>query len=365
MVNNKRRTWLLLFIATTVFIGAILISAIYADRQIVDYRVVKNDAKSLGIDSISLERTFVRYDSDHYRNIVNYGYDDPTRTAFFPLYPLSAYGLTMIGIPAGLALQLISTLFTIASAYILYRWLNFEIRDHDFKISPWQVLLIIGLFPTSLYLTIGYSESLFIFLTTSSLYAYRTNRFWLAGVCIALATATRVQGGALAVFFLLDYLSRHSWRFKLDKRIISILVAPIGLGAYMFYLNFIYGNPFQFIEAQQAWGRLSGNIIENLVNSFTPPYLWYVPVLAIMLYATKRYLGWIWFWYCLLFILIPVLSGRIDSLNRYILALPPLFLALAVWLETKPVWLRGFYLISSSMLLMWNIVFFFNGYWVG
>ena len=41
-----------------------------------------------------------------------------------------------------------------------------------------------------------------------------------------------------------------------------------------------------------------------------------------MLYAVYRYLGRAWLGYALVFISLPIASGRFDSLNRYMLAAP-------------------------------------------
>jgi hypothetical protein len=92
--------------------------------------------------------------------------------------------------------------------------------------------------------------------------------------------------------------------------------------------------------------------------------VWFLPVLFIGLWATYKFLGKSWFFYSLIFILIPLASGRLDSLSRYMLTLVPLFLGLALWLESKPKLVTTFYIISSAFLLAWSILLFTNNYWV-
>lgn len=212
-------------------------------------------------------------------------------------------------------------------------------------------------------MALGYTESLFFFLIVSALYAYRSGHYILAGILTIPLTATRVQGGAIAIFFLLDYLFAKKWSDW--RKLIPVVMAPLGLIFYMIYLTHTFGDPFAFIAAQQHWGRLSGNVLSNLVGSFTPVYAWFIPVAIFGLWAIKKYLGMSWFIFSLIFILIPLSSGRLDSLNRYMLTLPPLFLALTIYSSKAPSYIKYGYVISASFLLAWSIIFFVNNYWVG
>ena len=354
--------WVQSSAAALLFILSFVVIGVYADANLYNYTPDQTSqvfGRSVPADPLS---SFIRYDSFHYRTIATDGYTAPD-AAFFPLYPLLVKGVSYVtGSSISISLFITSFVFLIASAIVISYWLRYELKLRNSRLSPWAVITLIILFPTSFYLALGYSEGLFIFLTTASLFAYRKGHYWLAALTIAFATATRVQGGALAIFFLLDYLFSRKW---VDwEKLIPVVAAPIGLVAYMTYLWMTFGNPFEFISAQQNWGRLNGDVLENLISSLRPPYAWYIPVLGVMLWSVWKYLGKTWFIYCLIFILIPISSGRLDSLNRYMIALPPLFLALSLYLEAKPLQLRTFYIVTSVFLLAWNILLFTNDYWV-
>ncbi len=358
--------WVKIVALCLVFISVVYGAALYADKQVVDYLIEPPaTSEGLGIGDANLPRAVVRYDTNHYISIIDNGYTEVT-VAFFPMYPLIGKGLTALGLDTHFALITISIVFFIAATVVLYYWLDFELkkRGKKTKITAWFVLGLMAVFPTSFYLVIGYNESLFLFLLVSSLFAYRTGNYWLAGISIALLTATRVQGGALAVFFLADYLLSRQYKLQW-KKLIPISMSVLGLAAYMIWQWSHFGTPFAFIEAQKYWGRLDGNIIENLIGSFRPVYLWFVPVLGLMLYAVYKKLGLSWLIFSLVFVLIPLSSGRFDSLNRYMITLPVLFLALGLWLETKPSYITTAFYISSAILLSMNVIFFFNNYWVG
>jgi Gpi18-like mannosyltransferase len=359
---KKLPLWAASSLAALAFIITFIGIGIYADATLYNFTEPNAPSSGRGLPD-SFYATFLKYDGDHYKNIANNGYT-ALDTAFFPLYPLLVKGVSyMTGISVDMALFVISFAFLVASAIVVSYWIQFELKKRRSKLSHWTVLSLIAFFPTSFYLALGYTESLFIFVTIASLFAFRRGHYWLAAAFIALATATRVQGGALAIFFLLEYVMSRKWHDW--KKLIPVFAAPIGLVCYMIYLTVAFGNPFEFIAAQQNWGRLDGNIITNLISSFRTPYLWYLPVLGIMLWSVWRYLGKTWFVYCLIFILIPLSSGRLDSINRYIVGLPPLFLALSLYLETKPIQLRMLFIGSSIFLLAWNILLFTNTYWVG
>lgn len=332
----------------------------YADLQIVDY--TPEGAVPININAGS-DRPFHalnKWDANHYANIAENGYT-ANEVAFFPLYPLLVRGLTALGVPTKIALLAISWTFCLLATVVLLHWFKFELQQRKSKLSPWVPMLIFAVFPTSFYLGLGYSESMFIFLATLALLAYRKGWYWIAAVAMAFVTATRVQGGAIAVFFLIDFLMAQKRDYR---KLLPILCAGIGIGVYMIYLWNTFGNPFEFIAVQKNWGRLSGNPVQNLISSFTPVYLWYLPVLGLGLYATWKHLGFKWLAFSLIFILIPLASGRLDSLNRYMLALPVLFLALTLWFEQHGNKTKTAYVVSASFMLCWNIILFCNNYWV-
>lgn len=311
------------------------------------------------------QSTFLRYDSDHYHTIVSSGYNAQD-VAFFPLYPLLVRGVHIAtGLPVASSLLAVSVLAFCGTVIVMAYWLRFELRSRKVKLSPWMVVGLFLVFPTSFFLVLGYTESLFLLLTVSALYAYRTERYWLVTILLFFATLTRVQGGALAVLCLADYIALRRWKGEW-RRLLPIAGAVLGLASYMTYLYIDFGSPLAFIEAQRHWGRLGGNTLVNLISSFKPVYLWYLPILAYMLWAIRRYLGMTWLIYAAVFILIPLASGRLDSLNRYMLGLPILFLALALAFNDRrsPAWRRTAYIVSAAFLLAWSMLLFLNGYWV-
>lgn len=356
----------LLFILLFIAVGR------YSDTTIFDFAggVVDTSHGSsvVGNGWNGVEHAIFRYDAGHYMHLANQGYNRQ-EAAFFPLFPLAVRAIThLMHASPQTGVLLTSWIFAIAAAVVFYKWIEFELRNRKSKVSPWMALFLLAIFPTSFYMAAGYSESLFFFLSVSSLYAYRSKHYLLAGIFLAIATAARVQAGALAVFYLVDYLFEQPWRHHWPDKIklLPVVLSPLGIGSYMIFLWRAYHNPFEFIVAQHNWGRLSGNFVHNMLSSVTPPYLfWYVPVMLIFLWLIYKQLGKSWLIYSLVYLLIPLSSGRLDSLNRYLLALPPVFLALSLYEPVSPKHLKYIYIVSSGFILAWNVLLYTNNYWVG
>lgn len=348
-----------LFIIVTVIIG------IYADSSVYDLSS-SNTGAPTGRGIQNFEKTFVQYDGGNYVEVVNNGYTTHS-VAFFPLYPISIRALSNIsGLSPGMAALVINWFFSIVAAVLIFLWARFELKKRSEKVSPWAVLLLLAVYPTSFYFTLAYTEGMFITLIVASLYAFRTEKYVLAGVFGALAATTKVQGTFIAAFFFFEFCRYWYIQKKPNLKMLLSAAGPaIGLAVYMSYLYVTFGNAFAFIAAQHDWNRLASNPVVGLIKTFKPPYLWYLPLFAAGLWATLRYLGKSWFlWGCLL-MLVPIATGSFDSLNRYMMAFVPMFLALALWFNNASPKIKMAYIITSSMLLMWGILLFFNGYWVG
>jgi len=77
------------------------------------------------------------------------------------------------------------------------------------------------------------------------------DRWWLAGILGAAASATRAQGVLLVAFLIvLCFQKRRGW--------FSILLVPCGLAAFCVFLWRITGNPFAFAGIQSEWQRSAG-----------------------------------------------------------------------------------------------------------
>ncbi len=219
-----------------------------------------------------------RWDSVWYLQIAAHGYFNPASTNFYPLYPLLVglgTHLSDSAIVAGIA---ISVGATVAALTLLYR---LALMDLDRPAARMTVLLV-AVFPTSLFLSAVYPTSLFLLLTIAAVYAARRDRWALAGLCGSLSAATSSDGILLIVVLALIYLygprgraslqgRRRPWwrpRFPIQRDIAWLALVPAGLAAYLGYLTVAHGAPLvPFRAANQDWGHSFGPPLASIVKA--------------------------------------------------------------------------------------------------
>ena len=195
-----------------------------------------------------------RWDAIWYLEIADSGYEGArARSAFFPLYPLTVRAAGELGGGSRgarlVASYLVSLGAFLAALVLLYRLVSLELG----RPVAGPALLLISLFPASLYFGAPYSESLFLLVSVGAFYAARTERWAVAGVCAAAAAATRSAGVLLFLPLAVLYLQGHGRSLRPDAA--WLLLAPLGLAAYAGYLELATGHGLTFLDVQDAWYR--------------------------------------------------------------------------------------------------------------
>lgn len=215
-----------------------------------------------------------RWDSMWYLSIAATGYEpDPARSAFFPLYPLlvrvlAAPGI-LVGVPgdqarllAGVAISLAAL---VAGLWVVHRITVLELGRREARLA----VALVAFFPTALYFSAVYSESLFLALSAGSLYAGRLGRWGWAGALGGLAAATRNTGVLLVVALAVLYLygpradrpvaQRPATglipRHRLEGDALWLAAVPLGLLAYLAFLGAVVGDPWGPFSVGEQWHR--------------------------------------------------------------------------------------------------------------
>jgi hypothetical protein len=166
------------------------------------------------------------------------------------------------------ALLIVSHTF-LAGAFILLRTYT-RLRFPDKGPDMWNnTLLAFGVFPTTFFFRMTYTESMFVFLTIVALLGME--RKWplllIALVC-GLATATRPVGVALIPPFLIHLWQRaDSWRTIAWQSALLLPVSAWGLFAYMAYQDAVFGEPLAFARTQEHWFVLPGSVTTPKLQS--------------------------------------------------------------------------------------------------
>ena len=262
--------------------------------------------------------------------------------AYFPLYPLLLGFTSKLTGNLPLTGIVLSSLFFLFALIVLHRTVRsfgFEDQVAD------RTVFYIAAFPVSYFFSLAQTEALFLLLTVSCFCTARRGKWWLAGVCGGLASATRFAGVFLVIPMMLLYWQnqRVNGRLKVRWDICSLLLVPVGLFGFMIYLRSITGNAFAFSDVQVAWGHDLGGFWRPLFTYLSSPALvsvrWDFRLLNFAAAITALITGVILLrWKALAFslytfvsILVPLCyQATLQSIARYVLVIFPVFIVLAV-----------------------------------
>jgi hypothetical protein len=208
-----------------------------------------------------------RWDSVWYLTIAHDGYgsaSDHPQAAFYPLYPmLMRAGGWVVGSPltAGVAISLACFL---GALVLLHRLVELELGPQHAR----PTLLLVAFFPTALFFSAVYSESLFLLVTVGAFLAARRERWASAGALGALAALTRNSGVLLLVPLVVLFLygpraggapvlGRARWlpRYRLTPQLAWLAIAPLGLALYLGWSAIVLGDALAPFHAQELWMR--------------------------------------------------------------------------------------------------------------
>jgi hypothetical protein len=344
----------------------------------------------------------VAFDSEYYLSIAVVGYDDPDvgemhpedgsadiplNYAFMPLYPLvmrvvaaplGAVGLEPVA-AATVAGVVVSLLAALIAALALFSIARRRLGD-DGGLRAAVFLLV---FPTGFFLAQVYTEALFLALALGTLALLAERRPLLAALAAVLATWTRPIGVFLVLAIavaMIEWLRTpaEAGAERWPRRAIAAwgisLVAP--LAAYMAWAVSPLGQAFSTVQREyfgqqplaigESWENWRG--VLDVWSTILPETRVYYSLeigavllaLVASLWALRRWPGVALFGLAAL--IIPLTSGAPQSMVRYVLAVPAVFLLLAR-LGTWPSFDRA-WLIASTLLMGLLVTMFAFDFWV-
>ena len=319
--------------------------------------------------------SFGNFDGVHYLGIAKDAYAYQFTQAFFPLYPI----LIRLGSIFTLGSYLVSALLISNIAFLFGLIIFYKLvkENYDQKIAFWSSIFLLT-FPTSLFFGSVYTEGLFFLMIVVSFYLIEKNKLLAASIIGSFASATRFVGVFLSI--ALSLAAKKNKRSFSTNELLPILVVPVGLLAYIAYLQLEFSNPLYFLTSQQIFGqeRSTTEII------LLPQVIWrYAKILATtgglpffnasfellstafaLLMLTAAYFKRLkisWLVFSLLAIITPTLTGTLTSMPRYILIAFPIYVTLALTLNLPS---KIIFTVISTALLVITTMLFTQGYWV-
>jgi mannosyltransferase PIG-V len=304
---------------------------------------------------------FVRHDSGWYYDIARHGYDfsgalggGRSNIAYAPVYPiLMRYVGRVFGRAPGdvyLGGIVVSWTSFVLAMLVLYRLAALDVgRDGEDRAG--RAVLLTAIFPFSFFFGAVYTESTFLLFTIASFYCFRTKRWALAGICGALAGATRVTG-----ILMWPALAWTAWRSATSPRdrawaAAALAIATLGFAGYSLYVYNHSGDPLLWAKALTRWGtgyRPGGAPwsapIALVAALITRPYVFLTsgPMavydalygITAVAFVAATVLVWLRFGagyglYMAANLYVPLSSGTFEGLGRYCSVLFPCFIWLA------------------------------------
>jgi Gpi18-like mannosyltransferase len=171
-----------------------------------------------------------RWDAVNYQKIAQFGYSATGEMqpllVFYPLYPWTVRMLAFFTRDYVLSAFIISTLASLVAAIILLRLVELDYPRELAQRAVWFLFI----FPTSYFLHIGYTESLFLMLVLSSVYAARKQSWLVAALLGALTCMTRANGLVLGPVLVMEAAYQYRKTRRWQWQWLFILLAGLGFG---------------------------------------------------------------------------------------------------------------------------------------
>lgn len=214
-----------------------------------------------------------RWDAVNYQKIAQFGYSATGELrpllVFYPLYPWSVRLLTFVTQDYVLSAFIVSTLASLVAAIVLLRLVELDYSRELAQRAVWFLFI----FPTSYFLHIGYTESLFLMLALSCVYAARKQRWLVAALFGALTCLTRANGLVLGPVLVMEAAYQYRVTRRWQRQWLYIPLLGLGFGGYLLLNKYVTGDAFAFTSLMKQFfsKSLSSPItgIDNALGSLS------------------------------------------------------------------------------------------------
>ena len=226
-------------------------------------------------------------------------------------------------------------------------------------------------FPSSMFLSAGYTKSLCLVFVLLSLILVTRQKFVFSSAIAGLAMATRPTSIVLAPVILWEMWRQNSLPLSrlLPRMVLCGVLALSGLIAFMIYLGVEFERPLAFFAGQNAWSneRFRYRLLSALTfRDFNWRYAGFcLGFLALMICSFRRLRPVLWR-YGIGALAMPYLvqGGFNASTDRHILMCVPAFMAMGLLCKGRP-WFANALIGVFAALLFRKTELFSQWYWEG
>lgn len=365
----KKPEWLDSKVLGTVFLTKILI-LLFAVQG---YQIITN--KPVGF--YEFFSNWNRWDAASYLHVAQNGYSALGESRFFivyfPLYPsLTALFQTILR-DYLISAFAVSTVASIALGLVFRKLVKL---DYSERVAQYSVLFLF-VFPTSYFLHIPYTESLFLALSVGCFYAARQRRWLLVGILGGFAALTRINGLILLPAVCFEIYDEYRETKVFNKKWLFATGIAFGFSIYLAINYYVTGNALMFMVRQRehwaryfrlpyyglrgVWGQIfneqPATAQMNGVQELLFVGIGLLAIIAGWQRLRNSYRVWMIFnW------LLFISTSFVQSVPRYTLIMFPMFILMGC-AAVKSWW-------ANVLLLVWSILFlavftlqFVKGWW--
>jgi hypothetical protein len=310
------------------------------------------------------------WDAPHFLYVAQNWYTnqgDPSNfIVFLPFYPMLVAGAILFvnnPVIAGILVSFVSFILAIPILFKLSKY--FMSKEESFR-SIWLFMI----FPTSLFLTAPYSESVFILLWSIAFLAAFEKKWYLSGMAIGFAAITRNFGVLIVLPVLIEwFLSKKRKYTDLFFILIPIFIT---LSGYFMLNKYIYNDPFAFQKIlHEHWQKTFSFPITSFVNTWKialnnplDPYSlsvgWAEGIAMLISYlliplAYKKLPKSLFIYHVSATLLISSTSFILSS-PRYLISIPTIFLILGKTIKNEIV-LKIVEFVSIGILFLLTYIY--------
>lgn len=289
-----------------------------------------------------LLNAYLTWDAQFYWYIAENGYGRPVAAAFYPLYPVLMRGVGFIvGNPlSGFLISIAASLVAMLYLFKLCAELYGE------RVGIFAVVSTL-IFPSSFFLSLVYSEALFLMIVILFFWFFRKNYFLGCILCAFFLPLTRPVGVLLCLPLAWLFLIGGESRKRLATLIFMVL---LGFTLTHFIVFLSTGDLFLAFKAQQPFSA------QNSILNFFRPIDWFsrnfidialnfhgitdsaIERLIFALYLLLLFYIWkfqstAFFLYALIVGMVPAFSGLFMSYSRLLLVCFPIFIQSGIALD--------------------------------
>jgi len=279
---------------------------------------------------------FNAWDSLQFPRIAMSGYFQPNYV-YLPGYPI------LIQLVARLTGNNWFAAFLITQIFALGSIVAFQLLAEQYMPTNQALYatLLMSFFPfVSVFTTLGYSESVYLFSTVSAWYLYKKGKTLSSALLLGFASVTRIFGLLISVPMLLDLVRRKQYRK------VSSLAVPFGLvGGWLLFCYLTTGDPLVSWTDEKYWytGGVGDGVrvitallqhgLRGLINccaGLDPTIFWALGLMVVLVAMTWKVDRLLWVYAATASISILISTTYSVSVLRYFAFVFPIWLTVRV-----------------------------------